>query len=98
MPSSQDNTQAGEGFAFLGDHALHLPIVQDEVHHLGVKMDLSSCSDDALPKAGDNHRKLVGADMGMGIHENLLRGTVRYKNFKNAADISPLFRSEEHTS
>ena len=70
-----------------------LTILLEHVHHLGVKQHGSPRALNGLPHGSHHGRQAVGADVGMGVNQDLGIGAVGHHPFEGLADVAALLAS-----
>ena len=93
VAGGQNSRPAFDDIALLRAHAFELASSEHEIGHAGLEMDFSAGLFDALAQCGDEHRQFIGADMRMGVEENVIFGAVRHQDFHDALDIAALLRA-----
>ena len=69
------------------DHAVTF---QQQTGHLRLKMYLATTSDNGVAHVLDDARQLVGADMRMGIRQDVRRGAMLTEHMENLLDVATL--------
>jgi hypothetical protein len=67
MTGGEDDLPAGNDITTGRTNAAHAAAFDDKVGDTGVEVDLASSVTDRQSNGGHNLRKLVGADVGVGV-------------------------------
>ena len=80
-------------FAAVGrTHAVHLVALNEQGIHATVEMHLAAARDNLLAHPLDDARQTIGANMGMGIAEDVAGRSVLAKDAEDAVHVAALLR------
>src|SRR5690554_4441081 len=88
MPCGQNDLVDVHRFAILKYKRLDSIIFYNKVGDLGVKVDFSTMICDGFSNILNDFREFVGANMWMGIYQNLIGSTMENEILKNPTDIT----------
>ena len=91
MSCGQNYLRSQNVVAMLGNNSAHFIIPDQNVDDTGFKKNLTTKCANLIAHVTDDLGKFVGADMRMGLNQNVLRSAKSDKQLKNSVDIAAFF-------
>ncbi|EMR01670.1 hypothetical protein ADICEAN_03189 [Cesiribacter andamanensis AMV16] len=91
VAGGQNYTQPLNGVAGSGAYPYGLASFQQDIIYPGIEEHLAPMPQHRFPQGLHHAGQLVGANVGVGIYQNIGGGAMGHKDLQHAAHIAPLF-------